>query len=270
MSNFNSSDIEVFPSTFRVSNPNGKFTSEKNFVNILNSLADYNGDGYVLNYSNGILEVVIHGYYFKANIGQSMNTLYLSILVEDYSGCLVDYTTKSPNTLDKNNEFTGLWYTNTKPTQPVDSGYTRYTLLAIEGGKVVNMFRMSADHVLYGNDKSVKEVLDSKQGNLTAVYPIEIDGSNTIKFDTAQHLYPKFSDLGTAGSDTQPVKFVNGKPIAISGNAGYFNTASGNTRSSRSTILVDGKITGGQTIYASTESPSNSLGSNGDLWFKYS
>ena len=67
MANFYpSSNVDVFPSTNRVVYPQGKLTSENNFVNIINSITDYKS--YVLNFSNKLLEVIIHGYYFKINV----------------------------------------------------------------------------------------------------------------------------------------------------------------------------------------------------------
>ena len=56
MSYYATNNVEVFPSAFRTTRPNGKFTSENNFINILNSLTDieYIGsesDGFVVSFN---------------------------------------------------------------------------------------------------------------------------------------------------------------------------------------------------------------------------
>ena len=109
MANYGSEYVHVFPSTYRSEYINGKLTSENNFINILNSITDI--DSYVLDYSNNVLKVVIHGYYFIIENVRNNLPLWLEIAVEKSDTCgLVSTSTQSPTSLDDNGSFTGLEY----------------------------------------------------------------------------------------------------------------------------------------------------------------
>ena len=66
MSYIQSDHVKVFPSTYRTEYLQGKYTSEENFVNIINSITDIKS--YVLDWTFPVLKVVINGYYFEIRL----------------------------------------------------------------------------------------------------------------------------------------------------------------------------------------------------------
>lgn len=138
MSLFKTENVKVFPSAFRTKPgpSNGKYTSEENFVNIINSIVDYpnrrakdtsnkviHNDGYIVSTDNNKLTVVIHGYLFTIDTGvnfgnfdsfNNSQTIWLYIRVEDgaiesASNALVNSDNESI-TLDTSTNFTGISY----------------------------------------------------------------------------------------------------------------------------------------------------------------
>lgn len=276
MSYFTTSQVNVFPSTYRQQIPNGKFTSEKNFVNILNSFIDYKSDqdGYVLSYDNGLLKVVIHGYYFEISDFDTTayRNVWLSILVEKGGNSLINYSDRSINLDDAggNGEFKGLSLdSGVAPTPIVEDDYDWYTLQIMADGNIINRARLSTDSIRYrAETKTATEKLDEKQDKLIPSAPIKISEKSEISFDDTA--YVKFGDVKNVGADNNPIYFNNkGEATASKANIGSNYEKENNAVKSQSIIMDNGLLQGGQTIWASTNSPNNTQGNDGDFWFKY-
>lgn len=276
MAYFYTSKVNVFPSTYRQEIPNGKFTSERNFVNILNSFIDYKTTqpGYVLSYDENTLKVVIHGYYFEIYEfnAASYKNAWLSILVEKGSNSLINYNDKSI-TLDDvggRGEFKGISIDVEAPTKINEVDYDWYSLQIISNGEIVNRARLSTNSIRYRDeDKTASVKIDEKQDKLTPLHPIKISQDNKISLDDSA--YVKFSGLSGVGSATNPVYFnSNGQGTASNANVGKNCSQSGNVIESQAIVMKNGNLTGGQSIYASTNNPTASDGKVGDFWFKYS
>lgn len=281
-----SSKINVFPSNYRTEFPSGKFTSEYNFVNILNSITDLKS--YVLEW-NSELKVVINGYYFEVQgynksevIGSGIKNIWLSIVVEDGGNSLVRFNGE-PQNLDQGGKFYGLSFTEIAPTN-VPRGTKLYTLQILKNGKECNKARLYADSIrINGSDENLFDELKYKQyelsgGSKSASVPgqgiAEITnnrGINYISIDDDE--MNKLNGLKNKGSNTKFVYF-NDKGIANTSNQtvgeGYTidDKASGKVHSSSARINL-GEFVNGVTVWGSTKSPTNGEGKNGDIWLKY-
>lgn len=276
---FNTSDINLFPTSFRREETEGKFTSEHNFINILNSIVDK--DSYVLTYneSNDLLRVVIHGYYFeifnfKSTIGNT-NPCYLKIRVEDgnYSA-IVNYPNGSINNLDEGNEFRGLFFENnsTKQTAP----NTTYYILQVtdQDGNIINKVRLSTDSIFYSNSRDLTTELNSKQSNLSAG-----DGIDSTKLGASEvALVSNYNDLldsaagKNVGTANKPVYVSNGRITAFgdSSDAGSKYIDNSTYKYTKATYMENGSILTGTTFFISNSEPlTTAEAKNGDFWFKY-
>lgn len=277
MSYIQSGNINVFPTTYRTQYLEGKYTSENNFVNILNSLTDI--DSYVLgdiddngSWQSPWLRVVIHGYYFEIRMSSLSANMWLGIKVERgavHSNALVNFSDSS-TTMDENNEFKGLSMeiSATEPSYPESDYYDYYWLnVTDKNGKIVNRVRLKADSIKYDNNNSVRQELDSKQDIMSAGNGIVID-NNITSIDPDE--YKKLQSLNSKGSDTQFIYFnSSGEAVATRTTKGSAYTQSSAYGKSQATYTQDGVLKEGISIYASVNSPDNSQGKVGDLWFKY-
>lgn len=293
-----SKNISVFPSTERYIYPQGKLTSENNFINILNSLKDY--ESYVLKWDlsgsisgSGTLKVIIHGYYFVLKNFTLQPNQFLSIIVEEVDyGQLVSWNGANSQ-LDTGtgdtDTFTGINVTTqNKPDLP--SGlfdpqkYKVYSLQITDAtGNIINRYRFNSDSVYYksyidspqeGQDKRpLSQDLDARQykliaGNGIAAISNNYNGYNTVSINEEE--MDKLDCLEGKGSKTRFVYFsTNG--IATPTDASVGNGFSTNSNYSYTTdiYLNNGEIVQGRTVFMSKDDPSNSVGKLGDIWFKY-
>ncbi len=268
--NLSSNSVKVFPSTYRVSELSGKYTSEKNFVNIINSFVDYKGttDGYTLSYSNSIIKFILHGYYFEATLDKSYDNLWATIAVEKETGCLVNCSSGSIE-LDVASLFTGLNLSESATSISV-AGCNIYSLQLLSSGSLVNKAKFSSDSVRYKEtDDTISTILDGKQNSLSGKVskPLVLN-DGALSFDGSD--YPKYSEQRSVGSAIQPV-YTNdsGKITASGATVGSKGETSGTVVKSQAMIIQNGILTGGQAMYASTTNPTASDGNVGDLWLKY-
>ena len=302
MSNFFSTEsVDMFPSAYRVVSTKSKFTSEENFVNIINSIVDK--DCYVLSLDDTdegpILKVVLHGYYFEIkdfNLSENPD-FYVAIKVEQGANAIVNFNNNSvANTqinngnivdtqIDVNGEFTGLAYSKTPFGESDTNNYKYYKLQVSQGGSLVNRVRLSSNSIYYKGDRtrSVSSLLDGKQNKLTAGNGIDSDKLNnnkvalTDKFNnTLNSFFPNPSGVGSAD---QPVYVsTSGTMTALSSSSGVPQTSGSKnnvaykyTQAALITQghLMSGDTNGGVAFYASEGNPQPEVGKNGDFWFKY-
>ncbi len=274
MANYKTLDVKVFPSTYRKEIPQGKYTSENNFVNILNSLTDI--DSYVIGDDNGTLKVVIHGYYFEISnfVISTYPNLWLGIRVESGNNALVNFNNGSINELDSSDKFfTGLDFTSTEPSNQATDNYTYYYLKVVEDSKLINKVKLTTDSIKVDSGKDLTNELNQKQYLLTNGQGIDTIDNNTNR--TVQLTNKEFNKLSSlpnkGGSPTSSKLFYfdeNGLAKNNDGlSVGSKGTDSGNKIASQGVYILDGTITAGQTFYASTDNPSG--GVKGDIWFKY-
>lgn len=285
---FDRDNVELFPSAYRTYKPKGKFTSEKNFTNIIKSIVDSeangdNCDGYVVGYNDidNMLEVIIHGYYFNVKLSLSSN-LWLGIKLATSSNRLAPFNSENANTeLDSDTSFLGLVFINQSTTPEIikEEGYSCYLLkVTDQNGNLINKQKFVSDSIYYkksGKDQRLlTDELDSKQYKLIAGEGIaEITNSQvsankiSLNDDTLRKLN---SMSGGKGNSHQPV-YVNatGEVQPLSENIGRMNVTQNSVE--YTSIILDGStgLKEGITIYASPNTPSNSTGNNGDIWFKY-
>lgn len=292
MSNFfKTANVDMFPSAYRKIETKGKYTSEENFVNIVNSVVDY--DRYVLSTVESLgrgepLKVVLHGYYFEIE-GFSLNTypnLWVGIKVEQGANALVDFDTSS-TTIDENVEngnFKGLAYTTDVNGFNVSdtTNYKYYTLQVSSGGSLVNQVKLSSNSIYYKGDRtrSVSSLLDGKQNKLTAGNGIDSNKLNsnevalTDKFNnTLNSFFPNPS--GGVGSADQPVYVsTSGTMAALSSSSGMPQTSGSSNnvayKYTQAALITQGHLMdNGVAFYASDGDPQQEVGKNGDFWFKY-
>jgi hypothetical protein len=291
IANYASGNVKVFPSTYRKLYPQGKYTSENNFVNILNSLTDI--DSYVISADNDTLKVVIHGYYFeisnfKGNDNNWIN-IWLGICIESGNNALVNYSTQkvadltqitedekeSLYTLDDDNGFTGLIWSDGKPTSNSNNYYTYYFLqVSDEKGNIINKVKLTTDSIKTNHKNDLTTELDRKQYLLKAGQGIakitnNQDNENEVGLNTTE--YNKLSNLPNKGGSSTSSKLFYFNEDGIAVNNDKLNVGSRGSGTSKiesqGVYILDGTITAGQTFYASTDNPSG--GNKGDIWFKY-
>lgn len=283
MAFFNSDNVHMFPSAYRIKGTS-KYTSEENISNILNSVVDV--DSYVLSTKNDLansqpLRFVLHGYYFEIQ-GFSLTNyqnFYVAIRVEQGADAIITYDTGSPHDLDVGNEFLGLMYSTSQinpPTDP-DNKYKYYTLQISSNGELVNQVRISSDSVFYNTGtekKTVTDMLDSKQDTLKAGNGINIVSDNTISLTDPYNTAVNSIASKTVGTTSKPVYVDNGVVKAITGNSGTTQKSAGSGTSAytyvQAALVSSGALQStGVQLFASENSPDNSVGRNGDFWFKY-
>ena len=277
MSYYATNNVEVFPSAFRTTRPNGKFTSENNFINILNSLTDieYIGsesDGFVVNYNetSKVLDVVIHGYFFEiTGVNKPDGDMWLSIRVSNNLEAIVPYTDEAIDSYDMNNEFTALATFDHKPSNVSTSNYSFYNLKVFSNG-VINKIKFATDSILFkeGN-RTLTDELSSKQYELTAGAGIATitnskDSENIIKL--TETIYNSIISLINKGNGGQSLISFDSNGVASNStaNIGGFDTSK---KVFHHVYVNNGQITLGPTITASPNNPSG--GSPGDIWLKY-
>lgn len=272
--NLSSERVKVFPSTYRVSELSGKYTSEKNFVNIINSFVDYNATaaGYTLSYDNNVIKFILHGYYFEAELDKTYTNLWATIAVEKESGCLVNCSSGSIE-LDVASLFTGLNLSEANTSISI-TGCNTYSLQLLSNGELVNKAKFSSDSVRYkSTDSSVSDIIDTKQDSIEAKMPLKLVNKQ-LTFDdhTGSHgNYVKYEEQVNKGASDNPIYTnTNGELVASTSTLGTKGEVSGNLVRSQAMIIQNGTLIGGQTIWASTASPTASDGQIGDLWLKYS
>lgn len=291
--------VSVFPTSYRKEDTGGKYTSEQNFVNILNSIVDHKD--YVIGVTKNddqknVLEFVIHGYYFRvleSELSDLGNNFYFNIEVEKgsvASDALVAYTTSS--TIDKNmdtadGKFRGLYYDTVDHSAESTEYYNIYSLKisrtpGTSGYTYDTIFKFDSSKLMYdGNDisagtrlngKSVTEVLDLKQNELVAGDGIAIDEStNTLSLTSEQAERLHSLDNGL-GSSTKFIYFDknNNEFKETDASIGHRYTVDNSYITSQNVFINEGNIAEGVKFFASKNSPQQQYGSNGDFWFKYS
>lgn len=288
-----SNNINVFPSAFRTIKKDGKFTSEQNFINILNSITDI--DSYVLEYDQSfkrIKSVVIHGYFFEFingyQIPDNVSDLWFQIKVEKgsvNSNALVNFTNNSIE-LDtgttaedlSTSEFQGLKITEDTPNDEVEDDYSIHNLKVFENGNIINSVRLKASSVKYDNKYTVKDKIDTKQNELTAGDGITIK-QEIIDDETITTIKIKDNNMATLeslvhgkGDDTKFIYFdEDGVAEESSANVGQEYTVGNSYGITRATYTKNGELKNGVGVYASINSPpsDNSIGQNGDIWLRY-
>lgn len=295
MSNsFESSKVAMFPSAYRKAEHRGKFASERNFVNIINSIVDR--DCYVLSTAESLsnnmpLQVVLHGYYFEVEdfdiSSNEFRTCRFAIKVEKGAYALVNFDTSATTeeAIDDGSYFKGLVYKtgDTPFTEDDTEHYDYYQLQVSSGGQLVNQVRLSSNSVFFdSNDsnkgKSVTYMLNSKQNNLTAdtTRGIDQDKLNNNQIALTNQYNSTLASLKSKGNVDIPI-FVDSsglaQPIsATSGHTQKVEMIDGHQYSYVQAALIDGgalKDTGVR-LFASRDYPQDGVGRNGDIWFKYS
>ena len=308
MPNYVSSNlIKVFPTAFRTEQLSGKYTNEENFIGILNSLTDGSvhtdgSDGFIVSQNGKELIVVIHGYLFKiddyTSLTGSGNNMWLAIRVEtgaNSSGALVDFDNASINldTGGTSGNFVGLIALTDKPGSSYDkSGTTVYSLKVIENGKLCerNKIKFSSKSIAF-EDTSAAIPFNEKIANIDAkdnnqddeiskrqliLKPtsggyVEANNNSTNNIKLTEPAVKALNSLTKAqGSTNRPIYITaNGEASPITVTAGTKYTDKNNAKTSQNVYLVNGTITPGYSVYASTNAPTNDIGSDGDFWFRY-
>ena len=273
MSFIQSDHVKVFPSTYRTEYLQGKYTSEENFVNIINSITDIKN--YVLDWKFPILKVVINGYYFEVSLSSNVlpANMWLGIKVEQgdvNSNALVNFDDSS-TTLDMNGTFRGLSseISAEQPSTPSLDNYKYYWLRVTDskGSWEVNKARINAESVKYDVNGSIKDEVDSKQDALTPGNGITID-NNVISIDNSN--YKKLTSLANKGSNNKHVYFnSNGEAVASTADAGAPFTTSSAYNSTRVMYIKGGESKNGIRIFSSVNTPGSGDGELGDIWIKY-
>lgn len=299
---YNSDQVAMFPSTYRNREWNSKYTSERNFVNIINSVVDAE-DGYVLSTEKSIqddhepLRIVLHGYYFEitfedTNWLNNSTNLYVAIRVENKlqgSHALVAFGSGAADekTIDGNNIFYGLTWSNTYIDGLENSeDYTYYQLHVAKDGTLLHKARLSSNSIYFDNETSdsqrtVTDLLNSKQNNLVSGNGITISPNSEISLiDTYNSVLTSMTpSVGNVGGDEHPV-FVEHvgttytvKPISANSGLPKTSGASGSTNYTytQAALITSGVLTqNGVAFYASEGYPLDNVGKPGDFWFKYS
>lgn len=131
---YNSTKVVSFPVTYRTQTAGGKYTSEVNITNLLKTFIK--NKSFVASYDNGMLKVVINGYYFEYKISQLLEHQNLYLYIRVINGYLVNIDDGSVN-LDSDGKFKGLAYCDGGTLPPVGSDI--FTLKVTDGeGNLIN------------------------------------------------------------------------------------------------------------------------------------
>ena len=177
--------------------------------------------------------------------------------------------------MDDGGKFRGIKFTQGRPIDTnSNNNYTYYMLQITEqsdkGYKIVNKVRLSTDSIYFDNDTDLTAELNSKQPNLNTKNGIELDqATSTIGLtDNFNKALESISNKNV-GSNTNFVYVSNGEVKASNANVGSKYTTSGNYKYTRGTYTEGGELKSGTSFFISKDSPNNTIGSNGDFWFKY-
>lgn len=300
MAYYNSKNVSVFPSTNRNVYPQGKLTSESNFINIINSLVSYGQaggkfyDSYVIGHENGHLKVVIHGYYFDIAIASVPKDLYLSILVENnVYGQLVSWENLNP-ALDSSptgeGDFRGLNYTTgSAPEKPqwADDNYIQYTLHIRDYDNHTDEYRFNTNAIYYTTDNIDGRVLsdDLAERQYKVIAGDGLEGTGQTKELT--NTFKGNNKISIAKEELNKLRKLNGKGFQDQVKIVYFDNDGiaqeskidrGNTSATlkNNTVIFttdvylnSGSISTGRSVYASKDNPDPSIGKIGDVWLKY-
>ena len=110
---FITKNASVFPSTYRIANAAGRYTSEQNFTNLVKSLSKK--DSFVVSWLNNVLKVVIDGYYFEIKEYSKQSSGPLSIGTNKVNDYLMNVESGGTQ-LDEGSLFKGCYYDSTKPS----------------------------------------------------------------------------------------------------------------------------------------------------------
>lgn len=141
MANLASDKISTFPSSMRTQDVYSRFTTERNLVNMVNDLIDYDGYVYKLQVGNTrTLEIILGGYFFSMKLEDIIPSFSSSTAI--YAYIIVGFTTSSSGTevvgssigdsrlvgwdgtnikttVDDNSNFIGLNFTDNESNIPV-------------------------------------------------------------------------------------------------------------------------------------------------------
>ena len=97
MTTLASDKISTFPSSMRTQDVYSRFTTERNLVNMVNDLIDYDGYVYKLQVGNTrTLEIVLGGYFFSMKLEDIVPSFSSSTAI--YAYIIVGFTTSSSGT----------------------------------------------------------------------------------------------------------------------------------------------------------------------------
>ena len=228
MAYYKSTDVLAFPTTYRIYNVGGKYTSELNITNMLKAFIA--GKSFVIDeskapsgYTPTSLKVVINGYYFEIAFSAFPESkvpanLYLGIKV-DASGYLVNIGDSSVN-LDVNSDFTALaGNINSAP-----SGCTSTLKVTDNSGNLVNTSYIPSIADENGNWYDFSKlinifIIDGDNAYIDPRY-IKNDIAVTLNYFTvgaAKRLVDDSGNninLGRKGIEQIYVYFSGGKPVA--------------------------------------------------------
>lgn len=141
MATLASEQISTFPSSMRTQDVYSRFTTERNLVNMVNDLIDYDGYVYKLQVGNTrTLEIVLGGYFFSMKLEDIVPSFPSSTAI--YAYIIVGFTTSSSGTeivgsdigdsrlvgwdgtnikatVDENSNFIGLNFTDDDDNIPI-------------------------------------------------------------------------------------------------------------------------------------------------------
>ena len=246
MSYHSSDQSFVFPSAYRTYNVRGRYTSEKNFTNMIKSLADK--ESFVVSFKvngankfddigdvQGNLMVIVQGYLFELTLFKLPATCWVGIKV-DSNGYLLSTSGTDTNLDNDLFEFTGLEISTSAPSSTSEL----YWLQVTSGGKLVNtgyIEKLTDDQGNWYNlDDFFQKLISDIGSNINPIYWSKSE--NKLKASTAT--------IGSRGAE------IKGDVDGV-----YQNI-----------YISNGNLTAGQKITISTKDPTGGKNANiGDLWF---
>ena len=172
MSNISSENIHVFPfGTTRNRDRLARVLNEQNITQLVKNMTDY--PNYVLHYENNIMDFIIQGYYFSANISEvkeSNKPLYAHI---DISTDTSNYSFLTGGDVEEDNKyiFTGVTFTTSESEDKKNS----LQLLDSDG--------------LVPKESRVRMSADSLPSNISATLDIDVIycGNSSILIEDINH-----------------------------------------------------------------------------------
>jgi len=263
MSYISSSNVSVFPSTYRNQYQTSKLTSENNFVNIINAIINRPNGSYVVSHENNVLRLVIHGYYFEVTNWTKSPNLVASIKVENNGFSLVRHDNLSIDNLDQNSIFYGLDISEGNPVNGSDENYTTYSLqITDSSNNIINQERLTTDVIEWGKSgKTLSTRLDELQEQLVVGDNSGLTLSSDKKTLALNLKYKNSLDnLGNKGG--------SGNKLIYFDNDGVVKDSTSTIGTDHQIVYVNnGTLTAGAKITISNSNPSG--GNNGDIWLKY-
>ena len=250
MAYYKSTDVLAFPTTYRIYNVGGKYTSELNITNMLKAFIK--NKSFVIDETGTTpsptsLKVVINGYYFEIAFSAFSGNrvpanLYLGIRV-DPSGYLVNIEDGSVN-LDISSNFTALaGNINSAPT-----GCTSTLQITDSSGKLVNTSFIPSIADENGNWYDFKKLINI----------LIIDGDNA-------YIDPRYIKNDIAVTLNY---FTVGAAKRLVDDSGNNINLGGKGLTQTYTYFNGGKPAAGNRTTISSSQPSTYTGvQQGDLWF---